>query len=135
MGESKLRKAEIEELKRNNPEDAARWRQTQQDRRDLVRGIRPASHDPRPVMAVARLVRAGFEEAKKTGSVDAPVTLYQSIISDTVDEESDVPGRVSQGMLALLPYVGQRDSSRSSAHCQAAQGAGWRCHRKGADNS
>jgi len=96
-GEAKRRKAEIEALKRNNPEDAARWRRAQQDKRDLVRGIRPASQDPRPVMAVARLLRDGFEEAKKTGNVDAPVTLYQSIITSTTDEVSDVPIACKKG--------------------------------------
>lgn len=96
-GEAKRRKAEIERLKQNSPAEAARWRQAQRDKRDLVRGIRPASQDPAPVMAVARLLHAEFEEAKLTGSVDAAMTLFQSVIATTLDEVSDVPVACGKG--------------------------------------
>lgn len=96
-GEAKRWKAEIEALKQNNPEDAARWRRAQQDKWDLVRGIRPTSQDPRPVMAIARLRPDGLENAKKTGNVDAPVTLYYSVITSTVDEVSYVPVACKKG--------------------------------------
>jgi len=96
-GEAKRRKAEIARLKLNSPEEAARWRQSQQDRRELVRGINPASQDPTPVAALARLLREEFEKAKLTGSIDAPIVLYQSVIATTRDDLSDIPVACGKG--------------------------------------
>ena len=52
MGEAKRRQAEIEELKRSNPELAVHWRQLQPDKRRIAPGIDPLSPDPEPVAAI-----------------------------------------------------------------------------------
>jgi hypothetical protein len=44
-GQAKWRKAEIEELKRQSPEEAAVWRQLQNDKRSVAFGINPESLD------------------------------------------------------------------------------------------
>lgn len=91
MGEAKWRKAEIEELKRKSPEEAAQWRVLQNDRRRISSGINPASSDPESTAAMARALASLLAEAKNTGNIDPPVKLLHKSVGATLLGLSDVP--------------------------------------------
>jgi Fe-S-cluster containining protein len=97
MGEAKRRHAEIEELKRTNPELAALWRQLQTDKRRIAPGIDPVSPDPEPVAAMARALSVLFGEAKRTGNIDPPVTLLQTTTNATLQRLSAIPVACKKG--------------------------------------
>ena len=96
-GQAKWRKAEIEELKRQSPEEAAVWRQMQNDKRSVAFGINPESLDIAVPAAMARALSALFNEAKRTGDIDPPVTLLYTTINATVRGLSDVPVACKKG--------------------------------------
>jgi Fe-S-cluster containining protein len=96
-GQAKFRREEIAELKRRSPEDAARWRQMQEDKRVVASGIDPESSDPRLPVAMARAMGALFIEAKRSGNVDPPVTFLYETINATLRRISDVPVACKKG--------------------------------------
>jgi len=91
MGEAKRRKAEIEQLKRLSPEAAAR----RLDEQRVARGIDP--ENLAAIGALARLLRQEFEEARTTGTIDAPVKLFQTTINTMIQGLSDVPVACKKG--------------------------------------
>ena len=97
MGEAKRRKAEIEMLKRAPGETAARWRQSKQDEKDLVRGIKPESTNPEPTAAMARLLHTMFERAKQDRNIDPPVKFLQSKVDATVQGFGRLPIACKKG--------------------------------------
>lgn len=97
MGEAKRRKAEIEALKQNSSMDAGAWRQLQQDKRRLALGINPETQNPEDVAALARVLYHLFEEAKRIGSINAPVEFFQSTVNSTVHGLADIPVACKKG--------------------------------------
>lgn len=91
MGQSKWRKEEIARLKQNTPEEAARWRQLQNDKRAILTGINPEHPHIEVPAAMARALHALFIEAKVTGNIDPPVALLHSTIDATVRGLRDIP--------------------------------------------
>ncbi len=96
-GQAKFRRDEIVELKRRSPEDAARWRQMQEDKRRVASGIDPESSDPTLPVAMARAMGALFIEAKRSGNVDPAVTFLYETINATVRGVADVPVACKKG--------------------------------------
>lgn len=90
-GQAKWRREEIAELKRRSPEDAARWRQMQEDKRRVASGIDPESSDPELPVTMARALSALYTEAKRSGTVDPPVIFLYETINATLRRVSDIP--------------------------------------------
>lgn len=97
MGQSKWRKDEIARLKQNSPEEAARWRQLQNDKRTIQVGINPESQNIEVPAAATRAISALFIEAKRTGNIDPPVSLLHGTIDTTVRGLSDIPIACKKG--------------------------------------
>jgi hypothetical protein len=97
MGEAKRRKDAILKLKESTPEEAARWRQFQDDRRSIVLGINPESQDINVPAATARALSTLLKEAKATGTVEGAVTLLYDTVKATVLRLADVPIACKQG--------------------------------------
>jgi len=99
MGEAKRRRAEIERLKKLSPQEAAVWRQEQEDETSLRGGIDPkaAISDSSAVIAMARRLHNGFEQAKATKNVDDAVRYLYQKIDATIDGLRDIPVACGKG--------------------------------------
>lgn len=97
MGEAKRRKDAIIHLKQSSPEEAARWRQLQDDKRSIALGINPGAGDLRESAATARALNALLDEAKTIGTVDAVVTLLYETINATLRGLADIPIACKKG--------------------------------------
>jgi hypothetical protein len=96
-GQAKWRRDEIAELKRRSPEDAARWRQMQENMRQVASGIDPESSDLTVRAAMARAMGALLFEAKRSENVDPVVAFLHETISATLRRFSDVPVACRKG--------------------------------------
>src|SRR5438045_113217 len=90
MGEAKRRKAEIERLKTASPEEVARLRLIEQDEKLLARAIAIDKPDPRILAALVRRLFDRFESAKRSETVDAPISYLNSKIDTTTAGFCDV---------------------------------------------
>lgn len=99
MGEAKRRRAEIERLKKLSPQDAAALRQDRDDEAALRGGIDPRTTrtDPSAIIAMARRLHAGFEQAKTTHSLDDAVRYLYGRIEATVHGLADIPIACGKG--------------------------------------
>lgn len=97
MGQAKERKAEIEALKRQSPEQTAEWKQYQSDKRLLRPGINPESQSPDETAAMARVLSRMFAEAKQTGNVSPAIEYFHDTINSTVRGLSDIPIACKKG--------------------------------------
>ena len=77
MGKASRRKAEHKALKRVNSEQFAQL----QDTNPLLHGINPESSDPAVPVAITRELGALFDEAKRTGNIEPPVTLLYTFVN------------------------------------------------------
>jgi Fe-S-cluster containining protein len=99
MGQAKRRRAEIERLKRLSPQEAAFWRQEQEDEISLRRGINPKAtiSDPSAIIAMARRLLNKFEQAKAVQNVDGAIRYLYQKIDATIHELRDIPIACGQG--------------------------------------
>jgi Fe-S-cluster containining protein len=97
MGEAKRRQAAIIQLKQRSPEEAAKWRQQQEDKRSIAVGLNPESRDLSVPAAMARTVNTVLSEAKVTGTIDGVVTLFYETINATTRGLADIPIACKKG--------------------------------------
>lgn len=99
MGEAKRRRAEIERLKALSPQEAANWRQQQEDEAALRGGIDPAAATagPAPVIAMARRLHEKFAQAKAARTVDDAIGYLYEKIEATIHGLRDIPIACGKG--------------------------------------
>ena len=69
---------------------AERKRQAREDEEKLAHGLDPALRDPQPPAAMARMMHALFEQAKRDRNIDAPVKFLYAKAEATLERLKDI---------------------------------------------
>jgi Fe-S-cluster containining protein len=76
---------------------ADRRRRAKEDAHILTRGIDPASNDPAPTAAMARMSYSLIEASKKISNIDLPVEFLYSKITSTIGQLRNIPIACKKG--------------------------------------